>query len=72
VEIPAMRLVVDFGLPEPAFLVHAPGQSGNPSSPHYGDMLDYWLNGRNHPLPFGEAAVKAQYGDVLVLKPAGK
>ena len=64
-----MRLVVDFGLKEPAMLVGVPGQSGNPSSAHYDDMLDYWLNGRNHPLPFGAEAVKAQYKDVLVLKP---
>jgi acyl-homoserine-lactone acylase len=67
--IPAMRMVVDFGLKEPAMLIGVPGQSGNPSSNHYDDMLDYWLNGRNHPLPFGKEAVKAQYKDVLVLKP---
>ncbi len=69
VEIPAMRLVVDFGLKEPARLIATHGQSGNPSSPHYDDMLDYWLKGKNHPLPFGAGVVKAQYGDVLVLKP---
>jgi acyl-homoserine-lactone acylase len=70
VEIPAMRLVVDFGLKEPAYLVHVPGQSGNPSSEHYDDMLPYWLNGKNHPLPFGKKAVEEQYRDVLILKPA--
>lgn len=69
VEIPAMRMVVDFGLKEPAFLVHVPGQSGNPSSGHYDDMLPYWLSGKNHPLPFGKKAVEEQYEDVLVLKP---
>jgi len=67
--IPAMRLIVDFGLQEPAVLIGVPGQSGNPSSVHYGDMLDYWLKGRNHPLPFGKEAVEKQYGDVLTLKP---
>jgi len=69
VVIPAMRMVVDFGLKEPAYLVHTPGQSGNPSSGHYDDMLPYWLNGKNHPLPFGRKAVEEQYEDVLVLKP---
>ena len=67
--IPAMRMVVDFGLKEPAMLIGVPGQSGNPSSDHYDDMLGYWLNGKNHPLPFGTEAVTAQYKDVLVLKP---
>jgi acyl-homoserine-lactone acylase len=72
VEIPAMRLVVDFGLTEPARLIGTHGQSGNPSSPHYDDMLPLWLNGGNHPLPFGANAVKAQYSHVLVLKPGAK
>ncbi len=67
--IPAMRLVVDFGLKEPARLICTHGQSGNPSSGHYDDMLPYWLSGKNHPLPFGRKAVKAQYEDVLVMKP---
>ncbi|MBN2161033.1 MAG: penicillin acylase family protein [Spirochaetes bacterium] len=71
-EIPAMRMVVDFGLSEPAFLIVPHGQSGNPASKHYDDMLDYWLNGRNHPLPFGKQAVEAQYADVLLLLPEGK
>ena len=70
--IPAMRLIVDFGLPEPAQLIGTNGQSGNPSSPHYDDMLEYYLNGKNHPLPFGKKAVEEQYRDVLVLKPAVK
>ncbi len=69
IEIPAMRLVVDFSRTEPAFLVHVPGQSGNPSSEHYGDMLPYWLTGKNHPLPFGRKAVEEQYKDVLIMKP---
>ncbi len=67
--IPAMRLVVDFNLPEPAMLVLPHGQSGNPSSPHYDDMLDLWLEGKTRPLPFGKEAVEKQYVDVMVLKP---
>ncbi len=68
VVIPAMRLVVDFGLKEPAQLICTHGQSGNPSSDHYDDMLPYWLDGKNRPLPFGKKAVEEQYRDVLVLK----
>src|SRR4030042_2969557 len=67
--IPAMRLIVDFGLEEPARLVCTPGQSGNPSSDHYDDMLPYWLNGKNYPLPFGKEAVEKQYHDVLIMRP---
>jgi acyl-homoserine-lactone acylase len=67
--IPAMRLVVDFGLEEPAFLVVVPGQSGNPSSEHYADMLPLYLEGKNHPLPFGNQGVRAQYGSTVILRP---
>jgi acyl-homoserine-lactone acylase len=69
-EIPAMRLIVNFGEDEPAHLVSVPGQSGNPSSPHYRDMLkDYFITGENHPLVFKEVNVRKQYKDVLTLIP---
>lgn len=68
--IPAMRFVCDFGKEEPAMLTLTHGQSGNPSNPHYGDMLQNFLSGKNHPLPFGEDAVRAQYRSLLELKPA--
>ena len=65
--IPAMRMIVDFSLVEPAALVATPGQSGNPASPHYDDMIPFFLEGRNHPLPFGCSAVERQYASVLKL-----
>lgn len=67
--IPAMRFVVDFGLEEPAFLVVSVGQSGNPVSEHYADMIPLWLEVKNHPLPFQRENVLEQYHHVLVLKP---
>ena len=67
--IPAMRMVVDFGLDEPAVLAMAPGQSGDPSSPHYDDMIDYFLSGRNQPLPFKKENVERQYSRVLTIRP---
>jgi len=66
--IPAMRFVVDFGKEEPARLITVPGESGNPSSPHYSDMVPYYLKGENHPLPFQKEAVEKQYNHVLLLK----
>lgn len=67
--IPAMRMVVDFGRDEPAALISVPGQSGNPSSPHYADMIPRFLDGSNHPLPFREENIAKQYRDMLVLEP---
>jgi acyl-homoserine-lactone acylase len=70
VEIPAMRMIVNFGETEPAYLITVPGQSGNPSSPHYHDMIkEYFLTGKNHPLPFKDENVRQQYTDVLTLVP---
>jgi len=67
--IPAMRLVVDFGLEEPAFLVVSSGQSGNPASEHYDDMIPIWVDVKNHPLPFKRENILSQYKHALVLKP---
>jgi penicillin amidase len=44
----------------------APGQSGHPASPHYGDMIEDWLRGRPRPLTFGGPPPK---GSLLVLEP---
>jgi acyl-homoserine-lactone acylase len=63
--IPAMRMIVDFGRDEPMSLITVPGQSGNPSSPHYGDMIPPFLEGAARPMPFKPENVERQYRDVL-------
>jgi acyl-homoserine lactone acylase PvdQ len=67
-----MRMVVDFGKNEPASFLTVPGQSGNPSSPHYDDMIPYFLETKAHPMPFQPENIAKQYQDVLVLTPARK
>lgn len=67
--VPAMRMIVDFGLEEPMFLVNCGGQSGNPASPHYDDGIPVWLEGQMRPMPFGPATVARQYHRVLTLNP---
>ena len=70
--IPAMRMVVDYGLEEPAFLIIPGGQSGDPASPHYDDMIDPWRNVENNPLPFQAKNIEEQYRRVLILRPASR
>ncbi len=70
--IPAMRMVVDFGKSEPASFLTVPGQSGNPSSVHYDDMIPYFLNMNAHPMPFTSENIAKQYQEVLVLEPQGR
>jgi len=68
--IPSMRMIVDFSQEEPLCAVNSSGQSDHPSSPHYDDGITAWREGRYIPFPFGEAAVKSQYNQVLHLVPA--
>jgi len=49
--------------------VNVPGQSGQPGSPHYDDLLPLWANGRYFPLRFRKESVDRETTDVLQLKP---
>jgi penicillin G amidase len=44
---PTLRMVVDMANPAAARFMISPGQSGNPLSPHYGDLLLPWRNGQS-------------------------
>ena len=68
--IPAMRIVVDFGLPEPMIGVNSSGQSGNPASPHYADGIEAWLKGGYMSFPFQSGNLDKVYGSKrLMLMP---
>ncbi len=45
------------------------GESGEPASGHYTDLRDTWLRQKLMPLPFGDAAVRADARSVLTLRP---
>jgi penicillin G amidase len=49
--------------------INVPGQSGQPGSKHYDDLLPLWSNGRYFPLNYSRAAVDAATTDVLRLTP---
>jgi penicillin amidase len=49
--------------------VNVPGQSGQPGSPHYDDLLPLWLHGQYFPLSYTKQAVDRETTDVLELKP---
>jgi penicillin amidase len=50
----------------------APGQSGQPGSPHYDDLLPLWQKGEYFPLAFSRAKVEKVTLHRLKLIPAGK
>jgi penicillin amidase len=47
----------------------APGQSGQPESPYYGNLLMPWSNGDYFPLAYGRQAVDALAAHRLTLRP---
>ncbi len=49
--------------------VNTPGQSGQPGSPHYSDLLPLWNADRYFPLLYSRKAVEAETTDRLELKP---
>jgi penicillin amidase len=49
--------------------VNTPGQSGQPGSPHYGDLIPLWDQGKYFPLFYSQAAVEKAAKQTLVLEP---
>jgi len=50
----------------------APGQSGQPGSPFYGDLIESWAAGEYFPLAFSRAAVEDVTAHRLLLRPAAR
>ena len=53
----SIRLVMDVGQWDNSGAMNTPGQSGNPSSPHYRDLFPLWLKGKYFPLAYSRSAV---------------
>lgn len=64
------RMVVDVGNWDACWTVNAPGQSGDPASPHYRDHLQAWSEDRYVPLLFSLAAIEAAAERRILLAPA--
>ena len=64
------RMVIDLADVERSRFVLAGGQSGNPISPHYRDLLALWLRGEGVPIPWSAAAVEEATVERLVLRPS--
>ncbi len=46
----SFRMVLDVGDWDESRVINTPGQSGDPESPHYGDLFSLWAEGRHVPL----------------------
>ena len=69
--IPVWRQIADLSDPDASVGTHTPGQSGNPASPHFADLLPLWSGGEHHPIPLSRARVEEVAESTLILDPGG-
>jgi penicillin G amidase len=63
------REILDTSDWDQSVAVNTPGQSGQPGSPHYSDLMPLWDEGRYFPLLYSRKAVEGEIIDRLVLEP---
>ncbi len=52
------RIIADTGDWDRSLGTNAPGQSGDPDSPHYRDLFESWAHGQYFPVAFARAKVE--------------
>jgi penicillin amidase len=63
------REIFDLADWDKSVAINVPGQSGQPGSKHYDDLLPLWIEGKYFPLAYTKGAVDAVTTDVLYLTP---
>jgi penicillin G amidase len=66
---PSWRQILDLSDWDASVGTHTIGQSGNPVSPHFADLIPLWGAGKHHPLPFSREAVERHAESTLRLLP---
>jgi penicillin G amidase len=67
----SVRLVMDVGEWDNSVCINAPGQSGDPRSPHYGDLAPAWAKGEYVPMLYSAGRVEPEITQRINLVPAG-
>ncbi len=65
----SFREILDVGNWDGSQGINVPGESGQPGSPHYGDLLPLWIEGNYFPLLYSRPAVEKAATDRLLLEP---
>src|SRR5262249_33812921 len=63
------REVLDLADWDRSMMTNVPGESGDPASKHYDDLIEGWDQGVYHPMPFSRAAVEAATTERILLVP---
>lgn len=64
----SFRLAVDVGEWDQSRVVNAPGQSGDPRSHHYSDLLELWAEDGSFPLLYTREAVEGSVDQRIILR----
>lgn len=64
------REVIDLSDWDRSLTLNSPGQSGDPSSPHYSDLFPLWVDGKFIPMLYSRERVMEAAEKVFVLQPA--
>ena len=65
----SFRMVLDVGHWDDSVAVNTPGQSGDPTSPHYRDLFNSWLFGKYFPLLYSKSAIEKAAERKILLEP---
>ncbi|KAF1032307.1 MAG: Acyl-homoserine lactone acylase QuiP [Pseudomonas sp.] len=71
-QVPALRMIVDFGQAEPMMGQIGIGQSGNPASPNYTNGIDPWLKAQYLSFPMQPQNFDKAYGTTRLTLVPGK
>jgi penicillin amidase len=66
------REVIDLGDFDNSVAINVPGQSAQPGSEYYDNLLPLWGNDKYFPLVFSRARVEAETKHTLQLVPSGR
>jgi penicillin amidase len=67
--VPSMRQIIDLSNFDASLWVTTTGESGQPGSAHYSDLVPLWNTGRYQPMTYSAAAVAKSADVVLTLQP---
>ena len=65
----SFRMVLDVGRWDDSRAVNTPGQSGQPESPYYGNLLPIWAEDQYFPMAFSRTLVDQKTAHRLTLQP---
>jgi len=67
----SLKIIADTENWDNSIALNNPGQSGDPESPHYRDLFEFWSRGRYFPIFYTRAKVESVTEERLALLPGG-